>query len=155
MTLRHGEVNSTHEIVKLNCHGCHQQPRSPYLPASAISLELIWISESLLHMTRTAVALLRQMRADYLTVRMCPHAQSGQPAWPPRSRRSSLCRSVIVRKSGRKKKKKLPESHLSVTCERRADEPLYREEGKVANDEGYAFNRDALPVASWKRKKNK
>lgn len=104
MTLRHGEVNSTHEIVKLNCHGCRHKPRAPYLPVSAISLELIWISESLPHMTRTAVALLRQMRVNYLTVRMRPHAQSGQPAWPPRSRRSSLCRSVIVRKSGREKK---------------------------------------------------
>lgn len=48
--------------------------------------------------------------------------------------------------------KKLPESHLSVTCERRADEPLDREEGKVANEEGCAFNRDALPVASRQRK---
>lgn len=73
-------------------------------------------------------------RADYLTVRMCPHAQ---PAWLPLSRRLPLCRSVIVRKSGRKKK--LPESHLSVTCERRADEPSCRDEGKVANDEGCAY----------------
>lgn len=45
-------------------------------------------------------------------------------------------------------KEKKNHCHLSVTCERRADEPLYREEGKVANDEGCAFNREALPVAS-------
>lgn len=103
MTLRHGEVNSTQEIVKLNCR---HQPRTPYLSVSGIALDLIGISENLLHMTRTAVAFLRQMRADCLTVRMCPHARSGQPAWPPRSRRSFLCRSVIVRKSGRLRKKK-------------------------------------------------
>lgn len=88
-------------------------------------------------------------RADYLTVRMCPHAQ---PAWLPLSRRLPLCRSVIVRKSGRKKKQKLPESHLSVTCERRADEPSCRDEGKVANDEGCAFIGDVLPVACRQRK---
>lgn len=41
-----------------------------------------------------------------------------------------------------------------MTCERRADEALYREEGKVAHDDGCAFNRDALPVASGQRKKN-
>lgn len=49
-------------------------------------------------------------------------------------------------------KKKLPESHLSVTCERRADEPSCRDEGKVANDEGCAFIGDVLPVACRQRK---
>lgn len=57
-----------------------------------------------------------------------------------------------MRKSGREKK--LPESHLSVTCERRADEPPCGDERKVADDKGCAFNRDVLTVASRQQKKH-
>lgn len=36
-----------------------------------------------------------------MTVCTCPHAQPGRSAWPLRSRCTSLCRSDIVRKSGK------------------------------------------------------
>lgn len=38
---------------------------------------------------------------DYLTVCICPHTQPGRSAWPLRPRWASLCRSDIVRKSGK------------------------------------------------------
>lgn len=149
VTLRHGDENSTHEIGKLNCRGCRHQPRAPYLPVSVISLELIWIPGILLHMTRTAVALLRQMseRSTWQLACVLTHSPHG-------SRVPGVCLCAApssCAKVGGKKKKQLPESHLSVTCERRADEAPCRDEGNN-NNEGCAFIGDVLPVACRQRK---
>lgn len=74
-------------------------PPAPYLFVRAISLELIWIPESLLHMTRTAVAPLHQMRDAH-----CHHENTWQFAsvltpQPGRSARPTFPRCASLRLS--------------------------------------------------------
>ena len=76
---------------------------------------------------------------------------SSHAAWAVRLATASPMSIFVPLRHCAQKWKKLLESHLSVTCEGRADEPWDGDEGKVMHDEGCAFHQMSLPAAVKQR----